>query len=165
MEWYEVARPQVHGYNMQCLAMLTRYRFVSAADEKVIRVFNAPRNFIEIFCNICRQNLSKELQREVTVNVLDCYSVITILMSFKSYTSNMFVCFVCVCACVCVCVCVRVCVCVCQIKNIDLCLNYSLQYCFKCICKVVNFYHHHDELFTKSSSNKLSFPLFVYFLY
>ena len=79
---------------------------MSAADEKVIRVFDAPRNFIEIFCNICQQNLSKELQREVTVNVLDCYSVITILMSFfKSYTSNML--FVLVCVCVCMCVCVR----------------------------------------------------------
>lgn len=33
--WCEIARPQVHGYDMQCLSMLTRYRLASGADEKV----------------------------------------------------------------------------------------------------------------------------------
>ncbi|XP_051926545.1 elongator complex protein 2 [Hippocampus zosterae] len=50
--WHEVARPQIHGYDMQCLAALGRFRFVSGADEKVLRVFQAPRNFVENFANI-----------------------------------------------------------------------------------------------------------------
>ena len=33
--WCEIARPQVHGYDMQCLSMLSRYRLASGADEKV----------------------------------------------------------------------------------------------------------------------------------
>ena len=33
--WCEIARPQVHGYDMQCLSMLSRYRLASRADEKV----------------------------------------------------------------------------------------------------------------------------------
>ena len=33
--WCEIARPQVHGYDMQCLSMLGRYRLASGADEKV----------------------------------------------------------------------------------------------------------------------------------
>ncbi|PFX24811.1 Elongator complex protein 2 [Stylophora pistillata] len=32
--WCEIARPQVHGYDMQCLSMLSRYRLASGADEK-----------------------------------------------------------------------------------------------------------------------------------
>ncbi|XP_025894159.1 elongator complex protein 2 isoform X2 [Nothoprocta perdicaria] len=50
--WHEIARPQIHGYDMRCLAMVGRFQFVSGADEKVLRVFRAPRNFVENFSNI-----------------------------------------------------------------------------------------------------------------
>ncbi|NXC17397.1 ELP2 protein, partial [Corythaeola cristata] len=50
--WHEIARPQVHGYDVRCLAMVGRFQFVSGADEKVLRVFRAPKNFIENFSNI-----------------------------------------------------------------------------------------------------------------
>uniref|UniRef100_A0A803VYX9 Elongator complex protein 2 n=1 Tax=Ficedula albicollis TaxID=59894 RepID=A0A803VYX9_FICAL len=50
--WHEIARPQVHGYDLRCLAMIGRFEFVSGADEKVLRVFRAPKNFIENFSNI-----------------------------------------------------------------------------------------------------------------
>ena len=33
--WHEVARPQIHGYDMQCVAMTTSLQYVSGADEKV----------------------------------------------------------------------------------------------------------------------------------
>lgn len=48
MTWHEVARPQIHGYDMSCLAFVNgaSHRFVSGADEKVIRVFDAPRTFV-----------------------------------------------------------------------------------------------------------------------
>lgn len=39
---------------MSSIALLSRYRFASSAEEKVIRVFNAPTNFIENFKNICK---------------------------------------------------------------------------------------------------------------
>lgn len=42
-----MARPQVHGYNMSSVAMLSSLSFVSSAEEKVIRAFQAPYNFIE----------------------------------------------------------------------------------------------------------------------
>lgn len=63
--WYEVARPQVHGYDIQCLAVLHRYKFVSGADEKVLRVFHAPKNFIENFCNISKLDIEAELENKV----------------------------------------------------------------------------------------------------
>jgi elongator complex protein 2 len=45
--FHEIARPQVHGYDMQCLAVLSRYRFASAAEEKIVRTFQATGNFVE----------------------------------------------------------------------------------------------------------------------
>ncbi|WFD06633.1 Elongator subunit elp2 [Malassezia vespertilionis] len=45
--WHELARPQTHGYDLHAVAWLDRLSFVSAADEKVLRVFGAPRSFIE----------------------------------------------------------------------------------------------------------------------
>lgn len=45
--WYEIARPQVHGYDMRCVVTLTPQLFASGADEKVIRIFGAPDSFIE----------------------------------------------------------------------------------------------------------------------
>lgn len=33
--WREIARPQIHGYNMQCVSMMSPVLFVSGADEKV----------------------------------------------------------------------------------------------------------------------------------
>uniref|UniRef100_A0A8C5HBQ6 Elongator complex protein 2 n=1 Tax=Gouania willdenowi TaxID=441366 RepID=A0A8C5HBQ6_GOUWI len=47
--WHEISRPQIHGYDMHCLANVGRFQFVSGADEKVLRVFQAPRNFVENF--------------------------------------------------------------------------------------------------------------------
>ncbi|ETN57929.1 elongator complex protein 2 [Anopheles darlingi] len=51
--WHEIARPQVHGYDMQCLTLLSRYRLASAAEEKIIRIFQAPSNFVHNFRALC----------------------------------------------------------------------------------------------------------------
>uniref|UniRef100_A0A8C0I4J0 Elongator complex protein 2 n=1 Tax=Balaenoptera musculus TaxID=9771 RepID=A0A8C0I4J0_BALMU len=59
--WHEIARPQIHGYDLKCLAMISRFQFVSGADEKVLRVFSAPRNFVENFCAITGQSLNHAL--------------------------------------------------------------------------------------------------------
>uniref|UniRef100_W5K7J8 Elongator complex protein 2 n=1 Tax=Astyanax mexicanus TaxID=7994 RepID=W5K7J8_ASTMX len=59
--WHEISRPQIHGYDMQCLATVGRFQFVSGADEKVLRVFRAPRNFVENFANIGGTSLEKLL--------------------------------------------------------------------------------------------------------
>ncbi|KAG5332315.1 ELP2 protein, partial [Acromyrmex heyeri] len=43
--WHEIARPQIHGYNMTCLTMLSSHTYVSGADEKVVRIFMATSTF------------------------------------------------------------------------------------------------------------------------
>ncbi|XP_044731551.1 probable elongator complex protein 2 [Chrysoperla carnea] len=52
--WHEIARPQVHGYDMSCIAVLSRYQFASGAEEKIIRAFKAPTTFVKNFHNICK---------------------------------------------------------------------------------------------------------------
>ena len=47
--WHEIARPQVHGHDLNCLAVIKgpgNHRYVSGADEKVARVFEAPGAFL-----------------------------------------------------------------------------------------------------------------------
>ncbi|KAJ3556851.1 hypothetical protein NP233_g11887 [Leucocoprinus birnbaumii] len=46
--WHEIARPQVHGYDLLDAVFLDPLKFVSIADEKVARVFEAPRNFVQL---------------------------------------------------------------------------------------------------------------------
>ena len=41
--WHEFARPQIHGYDLNCIASIDPKQFVSGADEKLLRVFGEPR--------------------------------------------------------------------------------------------------------------------------
>ena len=43
ISWHEVARPQIHGYDLNCVDSLTPNQFISGADEKLLRVFNKPK--------------------------------------------------------------------------------------------------------------------------
>lgn len=74
--WHEISRPQIHGYDMQCLALVGRFQFVSGADEKVLRVFQAPKNFVENFANISGTSMEKLLACGVRTFILELlYSI------------------------------------------------------------------------------------------
>ncbi|KAG9317533.1 quinon protein alcohol dehydrogenase-like superfamily [Chiua virens] len=45
--WHELARPQVHGYDLVGASWLGPWSFASVADEKVARIFEAPSGFVE----------------------------------------------------------------------------------------------------------------------
>lgn len=60
MSWHEIARPQVHGYDMSCLTVISAYKFASGAEEKIFRIFEAPSNFYENFQNICNFSEKEE---------------------------------------------------------------------------------------------------------
>ncbi|XP_030766678.1 probable elongator complex protein 2 [Sitophilus oryzae] len=52
--WHEIARPQVHGYDLSSIAVISRYMYASGAEEKVIRVFEAPETYINNLNRICQ---------------------------------------------------------------------------------------------------------------
>ncbi|KAF2773086.1 WD40 repeat-like protein [Teratosphaeria nubilosa] len=41
--WHEFSRPQIHGYDLNCIDSLGPNQFISGADEKLLRVFNKPK--------------------------------------------------------------------------------------------------------------------------
>ncbi|KAH8733500.1 WD40-repeat-containing domain protein [Ilyonectria robusta] len=41
--WHEMSRPQIHGYDLNCIDSLGDSQFVSGADEKLMRVFSEPK--------------------------------------------------------------------------------------------------------------------------
>ncbi|KAI8919960.1 WD40-repeat-containing domain protein [Powellomyces hirtus] len=69
--WHEIARPQIHGYDLHCVAFFHTYGFVSGADEKVLRVFEAPRTFVQSLEALTREHESAEVvaQRPIGASV------------------------------------------------------------------------------------------------
>lgn len=47
--WHEIARPQIHGHDISCLAVVggRQQQYVSGAEEKVGRVYQAPGLFLD----------------------------------------------------------------------------------------------------------------------
>lgn len=62
--WHEMARPQTHGYEVVGLGWLTRLAFASAGDEKIIRVFEAPKGFVQTAQSL---GAAKDAQRSNTL--------------------------------------------------------------------------------------------------
>ncbi|KAI8887665.1 WD40 repeat-like protein [Backusella circina FSU 941] len=54
--WHEMGRPQVHGYDIKCVAFSNEWQFVSGADEKVLRVFDAPKSCVESLALLTSEN-------------------------------------------------------------------------------------------------------------
>ena len=50
--WHEISRPQVHGYDLVGVAFIDPLHFISIADEKVARVFEAPQEFVDVVQNL-----------------------------------------------------------------------------------------------------------------
>nr|GAT54077.1 predicted protein [Mycena chlorophos] len=60
MSWHEISRPQVHGYDLVAVKFLDALKFVSIADEKVARVFEAPGVFVDLAEKLEIATFSKE---------------------------------------------------------------------------------------------------------
>lgn len=51
--WLEFSRPQIHGYELNCIDSISTTRFISGADEKLLRVFDEPRAVAERLLEAC----------------------------------------------------------------------------------------------------------------
>lgn len=51
--WHEMSRPQIHGYDLNCIDALGDAQFVSGADEKLLRVFREPRAVARLLNRLC----------------------------------------------------------------------------------------------------------------
>lgn len=60
--WHELARPQIHGHDLECIAFLRDFQFASGAEEKVIRAFDAPQAFLQSLENISQIEISSKLK-------------------------------------------------------------------------------------------------------
>ncbi|KAH7571104.1 hypothetical protein JRO89_XS05G0254100 [Xanthoceras sorbifolium] len=70
--WHEVARPQVHGHDINCVTIIQgkgNHHFVSGADEKVARVFEAPLSFLKTLNHATSQtsDVPEDLQGDIQV--------------------------------------------------------------------------------------------------
>lgn len=70
--WHEIARPQVHGHDINCITIVQgrgNHCFVSGAEEKVARVFEAPLSFLKTLSYATSQlsDIHEDIQRDVQI--------------------------------------------------------------------------------------------------
>lgn len=68
--WHEFARPQIHGYDMVCLDNLGSSKFVSAGDEKLLRVFEMTHSIAKLLKRFCDIDISGVLAESASLPVL-----------------------------------------------------------------------------------------------
>ncbi|EON63991.1 hypothetical protein W97_03221 [Coniosporium apollinis CBS 100218] len=51
--WHEFSRPQIHGYDLNCIDSIGTSRFISGADEKLLRVFDEPNAVASLLDRCC----------------------------------------------------------------------------------------------------------------
>ena len=70
--WHEFARPQIHGYDMNCIESIRDGRFISGADEKLLRVFDEPVDVAQVLEKLCgiTRNVGQEMPGVVNIPVL-----------------------------------------------------------------------------------------------
>ncbi|KAI9772883.1 MAG: hypothetical protein M1840_008765 [Geoglossum simile] len=72
LSWHEFSRPQIHGYDLNCLDSIGNSQFISGADEKLLRVFDKPKNITRLLERLCgiESSDSEELPDAANIPVL-----------------------------------------------------------------------------------------------
>lgn len=69
--WHEFSRPQIHGYDLNCIDPITNSQFISGADEKLLRVFDEPKGVATMLSNLCAiQTSAADLPDAANIPVL-----------------------------------------------------------------------------------------------
>jgi hypothetical protein len=69
--WHELARPQVHGYDLTDAAFVGpgALRLISSAEEKIARVFDAPKGFVRAVRSLGTVEWGDEQADEVGIDL------------------------------------------------------------------------------------------------
>jgi elongator complex protein 2 len=70
--WHEFSRPQIHGYDLNCVDSIGNSQFISGADEKLLRVFDEPKNIACLLKRLCgiEESNPEELPDAANIPVL-----------------------------------------------------------------------------------------------
>ncbi|KAG5437798.1 hypothetical protein PCANB_000512 [Pneumocystis canis] len=60
--WHEVSRPQIHGYDINCVCMLDIWQLISGADEKALRVFNPTKSVAYLISKLSKLDFDKRIE-------------------------------------------------------------------------------------------------------
>lgn len=67
--WHEMARPQIHGYVVNCIDSIGQTQIISGADEKLLRVFDEPRAIAELLDQLCGIKTNGQERLPVAANI------------------------------------------------------------------------------------------------
>ncbi|KAI9290606.1 WD40 repeat-like protein [Neoconidiobolus thromboides FSU 785] len=67
-KWQEIARPQIHGYDLTQLAFVKSLQLASAADEKVLRLLEAPKSFGKLYNQFKNESIFNQEQIDARPN-------------------------------------------------------------------------------------------------
>ncbi|KAF2023380.1 WD40 repeat-like protein [Setomelanomma holmii] len=67
--WHEFTRPQIHGYDLNCIDAVNNSQFISGADEKLLRVFDEPNGVAEMLNKLCGIQASMALDLPDAANI------------------------------------------------------------------------------------------------
>jgi elongator complex protein 2 len=78
LSWHEFSRPQIHGYDLNCIDTITNTQFISGADEKLLRVFDEPDGVADILSRLCG------IEKPVNVALPDAANIPVLGLSNKA---------------------------------------------------------------------------------
>ena len=67
--WHEMARPQIHGYDLNCIDSIGQAQMISGAEEKLLRVFDEPRATADLLDRLCGIQTSAHDKLPVAANI------------------------------------------------------------------------------------------------
>ena len=80
--WHEFARPQIHGYDLNCIDSLGESQFISGADEKLLRVFDEPKTVAQLLDKLC------DISKTSTQEMPDAANIPVLGLSNKAVHAN-----------------------------------------------------------------------------
>lgn len=86
--WHEFSRPQIHGYDLNCLAPLSPLRFISGADEKLLRVFDQPSAVATLLSHQCGITAPSPTTNAVAVKLPDAANIPVLGLSNKAIDTS-----------------------------------------------------------------------------